>query len=42
MPLLLLIVLQTHPALVIAGHNTETRPSVDDVVSLFGEQDIEE
>ena len=30
------------PAPAIAGHNTETRPSADDVVSLFGEQDIEE
>ena len=25
----------------IAGHTTETRPSVKDVVSLFGEQEIE-
>ena len=30
------------PALLIAGHATETRPSADDVVSLFGEQDIDE
>ena len=30
------------PAPVIAGHNTEIRPSADDVVSLFGEQDIDD
>ena len=30
------------PAPAIAGHNTETRPSAGDALSLFGEQDIEE
>ena len=30
------------PAPLIAGHTTETRPSAEDVFSLFGEQDIEE
>ena len=30
------------PAPLIAGHTTETHPSVEDVVSLFSEQDIEE
>ena len=30
------------PAPLIVGHTMETHPSVDDVVSLFGEQDIDE
>ena len=30
------------PALSIAGHHSETRPPVDDVLSLFGEQDIDD
>ena len=30
------------PAPVIAGHNTEIRPSAGDVVSLFSEQDIDD